>query len=129
MKGTVERIRDDDPSFDPVALACAAAAIPRPLFFAALNRVFYDGYYGPVQPEAWIEAHDRGERAKAVARVSEALSILARVSDEIDGYREICYAVDEDGSEVEWTEEVVSAEEIRRDLLAAVYDIYGHLPW
>jgi hypothetical protein len=129
MKSTVERIREEDPSFDPAALACEAAGIPRALYAAALNRVFYDGYYGPVSPEAWIEAHDEEEHAEAVGRIADALAILAKVSDEIEGYHEIVFAVDDDGEEVEWTEETVSAAEIRRDLLAAVYDIYGALPW
>ena len=130
MKSTVERIQDEDPSFDPAAYACEAAGIARTLYAAAKNRVFYDGYYGPVSPEDWIESHDEDEQhAEAVARVRDALAILQKVSDEVEGYRETFFDVDEDGDEVEWTEETVPAEEIRRDLFAVVYEIYGHLPW
>lgn len=129
MKSTVERIRDDDPSFDPATSACVAARIPRALYAAALNRVFFDGYYGPVSPKAWIEANDEEEHAEAVGRITDALAILRMVSDEIEGYHETCFVVEDDGEDLEWPEETVSAAEIRRDLLSSVYDIYGGLPW
>ena len=125
----LERIRESDTEYDPVVPACEAAGIPRALFAAALNRVFLDGYYGPIRPEAWIEAHEGEEHLEEVALTRHALVLLERVSDEIEGYRETFFGLDEDDEEVEWTEETVSAEAIRREVFAVVYDIYGRLPW
>ncbi len=124
----LDDIREYDPEYEPVDDACRKAAIPRSLFAAALNRVFYDGYYGPVSAQAWIEASDEEEHAEAVARTADALGILERVSDEIEGYRETFF-VEQDGEEVEWTQESVSADDLRREVLAVVLDVYGRLPW
>ena len=98
----LETIRESDTEYDPVVPACEAAGIPRALFAAALNRVFLDGYYGPIRPEAWIEAHEGEEHVEEVALTRHALVLLERVSDEIEGYHEIQAPASADGSPVPW---------------------------
>ena len=51
MHSVIERIQEDDPSYDPVALACRASRADRRTFSRALARVVFCGYYGPVS--AW----------------------------------------------------------------------------
>ena len=129
MTTLLQRLSEDDPEYDPVANACEAAGIPRDLFSAALNRVYYDGHYGPVSPQSWLASHDGEEHAEAVADTADALEVLERVSDEIEGYCEAQLGLDDAGDEVEWTEETVSADEIRREVLQVLYYLYGRLPW
>ncbi len=62
-----------------------------------------------------------------MARTADALALLERVSDKIEGYRETHFGLDEDGEDVDWTEETVSADELRREVLQIVYEICGRL--
>ncbi len=43
MHGLIERIQEDDPSYDPVALACYEAGVERERFVAAFDRVYIEG--------------------------------------------------------------------------------------
>ena len=124
MDTIIQQIQADDPSFDPVALACEKASIDREAFAGALDRVYFGGFHGPVSASEW-----RQKDGREPSSVSGALDVLGRVSEEIDDYRETFYAVDEDGDEVEWQETVAEASEIRREVFAAVFEIYGRLPW
>jgi len=125
MKSVIEQIRDDYPAYDPVEQACQDAGISRELFRAALSRVVLDGYYGPISDKDWEEQDGREPYS-----VKEALKILQKVSDEIEGYREyIHYGEDDDGEIIEIEEETVDANDIRRDIFSGVVEIYGGLPW
>ncbi len=124
MSSLIEQIQAEDPSYDPVALACREAGVEREMFAAALDRVYVDGYYGPVSGADWLEQDGREPSS-----VSEALAVLGRVSAAVDDYRETVYGQDEDGEEVEWEETVAEASEIRGEVFGAVVEIYGHLPW
>ncbi len=107
MLSLIEQIQGEDPSYDPVALACEASGVDRELFAAALDRVYVDGFHGPVSATDWREQDGREPSS-----VSEALAVLERVSDAADDYRETFQGVDEDGDEVEWQE--ITAEAWRR---------------
>ncbi len=124
MDTIIQQIQGDDPSFDPVALACAKAGVARKVFAAALDRVYFGGFHGPVSASEW-----RQQDGREPSSVPEALTVLGRVSGAIDDYRETFYGEDEDGDEVEWQETVAEASEIRREVFAAVFEIYGRLPW
>lgn len=124
MQSLIEQIQQEDPSFDPVALACEQSGVDREAFDAALDRVYSGGVYGPLSPSDW-QAQDGREPAT----VAEALTVLARVSDSIDDYRETFYGEDEDGDEVEWQEITAHASDLRRELFSAFFEIYGRLPW
>ncbi len=78
-----------------------------------------------------IQAHDGRsvQRRWHALLTADALKLLEQVSDEIEGYCEQQFGLDEEGEEVEWTEETVSAEEIRREVLQVLYYVYGRLPW
>jgi len=120
MSTIIEQIQDEDPSFDPVALACHASGVDRDRFAAALDRVYIDGFYGPVSAADWQQQDGREP-----STVSEALRVLSTVSDDIDDYRETFYG----GDEVEWQEVTADASDIRREVFSAVLEIYGRLPW
>ncbi len=124
MAGLIEHIQADDPCWDPVALACAGAGVDREVFAAALDRVYADGFYGPVSEAEWREQDGREPFS-----VSRALRVLSEVSDAVDDCRETFWGEDEDGEEVEWEETVAEASDIRREVFAVVFEIYGRLPW
>ncbi len=124
MNSLIQQIQGEDPSYDPVALACEQAGVGRELFAAALDRVFVDGFYGPVSASDW--RHQDGREPSSVA---DALAVLERVSGGVDDYRTTFYAENEDGDEVEWLESVADAADIRREVFSAVLEIYGRLPW
>ena len=128
-RGIVSRIQDDDPSFNPLAPALARAGVSSDLYHAAFDRVYFDGFYGPISAADWVEQDGRDP-----STVTAALVILGRVSDEIEGYREIIVCSDpncdhDDDGDHEWEEETASAEEIRRDVFRIIIEIYGHLPF
>ncbi len=96
MKSLIAQIQAEDPSYDPVTLACEKGGVDAQVFAAALDRVYIDGYYGPVSSADWQE-----EDGREPSSVPGALAVLERVSAAIDGYREPFYGEDEDGEEVE----------------------------
>lgn len=106
----VDSIRDEDPSYDPIAAALAETGISREQYAAAFDRVVVDGNFGPISPDTW-----RDEDGREPASVSEALAVLGRVSDAIDDYRGEDFTVE--------------AGEIRRAVFREVVNIYGSLPW
>lgn len=135
MRGLIEQLRDEDPSFDPLIGALAEADVSREIFNAAMDRVITDGYYGPINDDEWREQDGREPSS-----VSEALKILSRVSDEINDYRvEVTYecANAEDICGEEYAdcpghaerETAAEAEDIRRDLFRELVRIHGHLPF
>ncbi len=124
MASLIEQIQGEDPSYDPVALACEQAGVDREAFTAALDRVVVDGFYGPVRPADW-----RQQDGREPSSVSDALAVLERVSGHVEDYRATSFGEDEDGDEVEWQETVAEASDIRREVFAVVFEIYGRLPW
>jgi hypothetical protein len=122
MKTIIDIIRDDDPAFDPLAQAADRAGIPLDYVRAALSRVIIDGNYGPISSAEWEEQDGR-----APSDMATALDILARVSEEVEDYREMIFDEDYEGAQTEWTRAEASA--IRHALFAGVVAIYGGLPW
>lgn len=132
----IAQIRNDDPSFDPLATALASAKVSREKFDAAFDRVVVDGNFGPISPADWREQDGREPTT-----VSEALAILGRVSDEIDDYRSEFTAYCPLGGFDTCTEDpencgghtdyeiVATAEDIRRAVFGKVVNIYGNLPF
>ena len=138
-KGLVAQIQDDDPSYDPLTLACQEAKIERATFNAALDRVVFDGFYGPVSTEDWREQDGREP-----ASIAEARHIVHEVAFAVQDYIQTQLEMCEDPGCGKWDwneetqsgdesheheiEERVEADEIRRDLFRRVYEIYGFIP-
>jgi hypothetical protein len=139
-KGLVAQIQDDDPSYDPLALACQEAGIKPKVFDAALDRVIFDGFYGPVSTEDWREQDGREP-----ASIAEARHIVHEVAFAVQDYKQThlemcedprCGGWDWDEEDPERSgesheheiEERVEADALRRDLFRHVYEIYGFIP-
>lgn len=131
----INAIQQDDPSYDPLALALAKTPfIGVDLFSAACDRVYIDGYYGPVSAEDWKETDGRKPYT-----VKEALNIIARVLANVENVWEVRYCEDlmeEFPQEFEnWTpckeckghktDMIAQAEEIRAEIVYWYRDIYG----
>lgn len=110
MKSIIEEIQEDDPSYDPLeeALSKTHGYVSRKLWHAACDRVYYDGYYGPISSDDWKEQDGRKPYT-----VKEAIEILAKVL----GYVEPYYDDDRMVS--------VEASEIRAALVPFYKEIYG----
>lgn len=80
-KSILALIQDENPSYDPITVARMAAGIPEETLNAATDRVYYDGYYGPIRPDEWAEQDGRKPYT-----VSEAIDILRQVADKVDDY-------------------------------------------
>lgn len=163
-KSLVETIRDNDPSYDPLRAACERAGVPyksdgapaTPCYCAARDRVYFDGYYGPLRDADWREQDGREPAA-----LVDALDIVRRVAAEIEDYREeVSYACDAcdgrgtvadgdatgdaDGEDIAplpttcpactgeglvyATETTADASDIKRDVFAWYAAIYGGTP-
>lgn len=111
-KTIIQEIQDDDPSFDPLGLALKKTPfVSRKLWDAATDRVYFDGYYGPINPEEWKEQDGRKPYS-----VKEALKIIIRVLDNVERY----YVNDGE------YEGYVDAGDIKAALVAPWYkEIYG----
>jgi hypothetical protein len=126
-----------DPSFDPLALALKKTPfIGEKLFLAACDRVYFDGYYGPVSPEDWKETDGRKPY-----RVKDAIRVIAAVLANIDDVWEITYCdefkmmAEEDEAYADWdscedckghkTDLAASAEDIRAEIVYWYSEIYG----
>jgi len=105
----VEWIRCEDPEYDPLA-----HVDDRQRLDAAIDRVYVDGYYGPIDAETWREQDGREP-----ATTTEALSVLA-VADE---------GISDWSGEVEGHPVTVERDDIRRVVWGFVFTIYGRLPW
>lgn len=108
MKSIIEYIQDDDPSFDPLSQALTESNVNRDLWTAACDRVFTDGYYGPISNEEWKEQDGREPYS-----VKDAIEVLKKVLDKVDDYR------DEDRSVI------ADAHEIKKALVPFWREIYG----
>jgi hypothetical protein len=125
-KTIIDYIQDDDPSYDPLEGGLARANVSRETFAAASDRVYFDGYYGPVSAEDWAEQDGREP-----AKVSDALGILAKVDNEIEDYRVTVIGLcDDEDCDVEHESDEVtaSAHDISRAVFASVIEIYGTTP-
>jgi hypothetical protein len=125
-KNVIQRIQDEDPSYDPLAIALKKTPfVSRKLFDAAADRIYFDGYYGPVSSAEWEEQDGRKPYT-----VSKALIIVAKVLDNIEDYYEIEYC-DEDETDTTCTghriwDSMVYADDIKAALVAPWYsEIYG----
>lgn len=83
----IHAIQADDPSYDPLALALAKTPdISIDLFAAACDRVYFDGYYGPIDPVEWQEQDGRKPYSVLAAR-----KIIAQVLANVEDYKDIEY--------------------------------------
>ena len=80
-KTVIDQIRDNYPAYDPIKTAREKAGISAELLSAAVDRVYFDGYYGPIAPKEWEEQDGRKPYS-----VSEALDIMRQVADEVEDY-------------------------------------------
>jgi hypothetical protein len=81
MKSVIEMIQDENPSYDPIETAREKAGISKDLLTAAIDRVFYDGYFGPIRPDDWAIEDGRDPYT-----VAEALEIMRKVADNVEDY-------------------------------------------
>lgn len=115
----IAQIQEWDPSFDPINQARIKTGISEELLDAAKDRVYYDGYYGPITPDAWKEGDGR-----APFSVSEALEILGNVAENVDDYW------DKDDGEFGFDfNSHVDSNDIVRAAWPFLTEIYGSLPF
>lgn len=130
---TINAIQEDDPSYDPLGEALIKSGVLLSLFNNACDRVYYDGYYGPISDEEWLEQDGR-----VPSSVRESIWLIAKVLSEIEDYKEIAYCDDLRHSPYarlndEYCEDEcighevgrASAEEIRREIVYWYREIYG----
>lgn len=125
-KNIIEIIQEDDPSYDPLALALSKTPfVGRKLWEAATDRIYFDGYYGPINADEWKEQDGRKPYS-----VSEALKIVSKVLDNVEDYWEIQYCAGDETETVctghrDWNSKV-DASEIKAALVSPWYkEIYG----
>ena len=108
MKSVIEFIQEDDPSYDPLAMALKKANVSKELWKGACNRVYFDGYYGPVSDAEWEEQDGREPYS-----VKESIQVIARVLAQVTEYYN------------SWENASYSEEDIRAALVPFYYEIYG----
>lgn len=135
-KSLIAMIQEDDPSYDPLALALKKTPfVGFKLWQAACDRVYYDGYYGPINNLEWEEQDGRKPYS-----VKEAIRIIARVLANVEDVWEFEYCDTiqmqaEFDESFEWDScenckghrgnKIASAEDIRADLVPFYREIYG----
>lgn len=109
MKNLIEQIQDEDPSFDPLGVALRRSHYSRAIYNAACDRIYIDGYYGPVSATEWKEQDGRKPYY-----VSSALQIVGKVLSEVEDYGEY------------YDDFYVEADDIRAALVSPWFkEIYG----
>lgn len=115
----ITMIRAFYPEYDPIVQARIAANITEETLDAAVDRVYTDGYYGPISPDEWKEQDGRKPYT-----VTEALNILREVADNVDDY----WDSDDGEFGFDFNMHVES-----RDIVKAAWpfltEIYGGLPF
>ena len=92
---------------------------------AAMDRVYADGYYGPISKQDWIRQDGR----RGVADIKVALKIvedaMSYVPSDIEYFDpRFEWEEDEDGNAL--PNAVISGEKIRDEVFSFYYEIYGH---
>lgn len=118
-KSITDQIRENDPSYFPIETARIAAGISKELLDAAVDRVYTDGYYGPISPDEWKEQDGRRPYT-----VSEALGIMGKVADEVEDYWD-----SEDGEFGFDFNNRVDSRDIVKAEWKFLIEIYGSLPF
>jgi hypothetical protein len=123
-KNIIGIIQENDPSYDPLALALTKSNIERDTWRAACSRVYYDGYYGPISNEDWLEQDGREPSS-----VEEATNIIAHVLEKVESYYELEFCEEGTTDTVctghsNWDTKV-NADEIRAALIPFYKEIYG----
>lgn len=109
MKNIIEQIQDDDPSYDPLKQALSKVPfVGMKQWVAACDRVYMDGYYGPLNDEEWKEQDGREP-----SNVGDAIRLIAKVLDKVDDYGEY------------YDEFYVESREIKAALVPWYREIYG----
>ena len=110
----IDEIQNEDPSYDPLTYALIEANISRKTWEAATDRVYFDGYYGPISASDWEEQDGREPYT-----VSEALKIISTVLDEVEDYK-----TDYDVHDWDY---MVDASDIKAALVSPWFkEIYGY---
>jgi hypothetical protein len=129
-KSIIEIIQDDDPSYNPLLPALEASNASVEDWNAAISRVYYDGYYGPVSNEEWAETHS----FLRPFSVPEANEFIAKVLEEVDDYWDIEYCDEDDNEYGHLTttctghrvwDSKINAGDIRAALVPWYHNIYG----
>lgn len=81
FKSIIEQIQDEDPSYNPLTQALVKSGVNRDKWNQACNRIYVDGYYGPVSTEEWAETNGFDPIS-----VSEARNLVAKVLDKVENY-------------------------------------------
>ncbi len=92
---------------------------------AAMDRVYSDGYFGPISKQEWIEQYGRGDTADikvALKIVEDAMSYVPSDIEYFDPRFE--WEEDEDGNAL--PNAIIPGEFIRDEVFSFYYDIYGH---
>lgn len=119
MKSVVDMIRDENPSYNPIETAREKAGIDEETLKAAIDRVYMDGYYGPIRPDDWAEQDGRKPY-----NVPDALDILAKVAENVNDYWD-----SEDGEfGFDFNNRVDSTDIVKSEWKFLV-EIYGGLPF
>lgn len=110
MNSVIEYIQNElNTEYNPLELALSKTKISKDTWNAACDRVYFDGYYGPISPSDWQEQDGREPYS-----VKEALQIIAFVLTEVDDYRE-------EG------DIIADASDIRKELVSPWFkEIYGY---
>ena len=118
-QSVIAMIQANYPEYNPIEQARIAAGISEELLDAAEDRVYYDGYYGPIRPVEWQEQDGRKPYT-----VTEALDILRVVADNVEDY----WDTDDGEFGFDFNMHVES-----RDIVKAAWpfltEIYGGLPF
>lgn len=77
----LDEIQEWDPQYDPLEIALTKANVSKETWDAACDRVYFDGYYGPLKDTDWKEQDGRQPYS-----VKEALKIIATVLDGVDSW-------------------------------------------
>lgn len=119
MKTVVDVIRESNPSYNPIETACEKAGIDPDYLKNAIDRVYTDGYFGPISAGTWEE-----EDGREPYSVAEALEILAKVAENVEDYWD-----SEDGEFGFDFNNRVDAHDIVKSEWKFLIDIYGSLPF
>lgn len=132
-KTIIEIIQEDDPNWNPLTDALRKTPFIGPaLWKAACDRVYMDGYYGPLSDSDWEEQDGRKPYS-----VSSAMKIIAKVLDNVEPYKVMQYCddlqFDPDVDENDLCEdecighetERIDASDIKAALIPWYKEIYG----
>jgi hypothetical protein len=107
---------------------CEAAEVTKEVWEAAVSRVWYDGNYGPITAEDWVQADDTPER-RQVANLKDALKIVEKGMgagfDDIEFYNPDFESVGENEEGFDIPNCVIDGDRIKKEVFWFYHEIYG----